>query len=69
MEGVDHSMKALFIYNYKGEKYLSPIDLSFCHKLFFLHQTPSCICLICLHGVGEVLDKLIKMVGVDPPMN
>ena len=53
--------------------------LSFCQKLFFLNQTPSCICSMCLHCIGKVSNCSIKsakyqivpskaVVGVDRPM-
>ena len=29
-------------------------QLSFCQKLYFLNQTPSCICSMCLHCIGKV---------------
>ena len=29
-------------------------QLSFCQKLFFLNQTPSCICPMCLYCIGKV---------------
>ena len=44
-------------------------QLSFCQKLFFLNQTPSCICSMCPHCIGKVSNCSIKtVVGVDRPM-
>ena len=46
--------------------------LSFCQKLFFLNQTPSCICSMCLHCIGNFLKYQIflskAVVEVDRPM-
>ena len=44
------------------EKHLKFSALSFCKRIF-LHQTPSCIFLICLHYVCEILDLFIKSCG------
>ena len=38
-------------------------QLSFCQKWFFLHQTPSCICPMCLHCKGKVSNCSIKSCG------
>ena len=38
-------------------------QLSFCRKLFFLNQTPSCICSMCLHCIGKVSNCSIKSCG------
>ena len=38
-------------------------QLSFCQKLFFLNQTPSCICSMCLHCIGKVSNCSIKSCG------
>ena len=35
-------------------------QLSFCQKLFFLNQIPSCICSMCLHCIGKVSNYSIK---------
>ena len=35
-------------------------QLSFCQKLFFLNQTPSCICSVCLHCISKVSNCSIK---------
>ena len=37
--------------------------LSFCQKLFFLNQTPSCICSMCLHCIGKVSNCSITSCG------
>ena len=37
--------------------------LSFCQKLFFLNQTPSCICSMCLNCIGKVSNCSIKSCG------
>ena len=47
-----------FVKNYYN-KYM----LSFCQKLFFLNQTPSCICSMCLHCIGKVSNCSIKSCG------
>ena len=38
-------------------------QLSFCQKLFFLNQTPTCICSMCLHCIGKVSNCSIKSCG------
>ena len=38
-------------------------QLSFCQKLFFLNQTPSWICSMCLHCIGKVSNCSIKSCG------
>ena len=38
-------------------------QLSFCQKIFFLNKTPSCICSMCLHCIGKVLNCSIKSCG------
>ena len=38
-------------------------QLSFCQKLFFQNQTPSCICSMCLHYIGKVSNCSIKSCG------
>ena len=38
-------------------------QLSYCQKLFFLSQTPSCICSMCLHCIGKVSNCSIKSCG------
>ena len=45
----------LCIYKHLIREKLSKFSLlSFCQKLFFLDQTPSCICSMCLHFIGKV---------------
>ena len=39
------------------------ISLSFCQKLFFLNQTPSCICSMCLYCIGKVSNCSKKSCG------
>ena len=36
---------------------------SYSQKLFFLNQTPSCICSMCLHCIGKVSNCSIKSCG------
>ena len=51
----------LCIYKHLIRQKLSKFSqLSFCQKLFFLNQTPSCICSICLHCIGKVSNCSIK---------
>ena len=50
--------KALF-----REKLSKFSQLSFCQKLFFLNQTPSCTCSMCLHCIGKVSNCSIKSCG------
>ena len=38
-------------------------QLSFCQIFFFLNQTPSCICSMCLHCIGKVSNCSIKSCG------
>ena len=38
-------------------------QLSFCQKLFFVNQTPSYICSMCLHCIGKVSNCSIKSCG------
>ena len=38
-------------------------QLSFCQKLFFLNQTPSRICSMCLYCIGKVSNCSIKSCG------
>ena len=38
-------------------------QLSFCQKLLFLNQTPSCICSMCLHCIGKVSNCSIRSCG------
>ena len=42
------------------EKLSMFLQLSFCQKLFFLNQTPSCICSMCLHCISKVSNCSIK---------
>ena len=53
--GVDPPTKALsmHIQNLIREKLPKFSQLSFFEKLFFLNQTPSCICSMCLHCIGK----------------
>ena len=46
-----------------GKKLSKFSQLSFCQKLFFLNQTPSCICSMCLHCIGKVSNCSIKSCG------
>ena len=63
--GVDRPMKAPCMYiqtPYYGK--LSKFSLlSFYQKIFFLKQTPSCICSMCLHCIGKVSNCSIKSCG------
>ena len=38
-------------------------QLSFCQNVFFLNQTPSCICSMCLYWIGKVSNCSIKSCG------
>ena len=38
-------------------------QLSFCQTLFFLNQSPSCMCSMCLHCIGKVSNCSIKSCG------
>ena len=65
--GVDQPMKAPSMHI--REKLSKFSQLSFCQKLFFLNQTPSCICSMCLHCIGKVSNCSIKaVVGVYRPI-
>ena len=60
--GVDRPIKTLSMHiqkPYKGiiVKVLTVVILS---KLFFVNQTPSCICSMCLHCIGKVSNCSIK---------
>ena len=46
-----------------GKIFLKFSQLSFCQKLFFLNQTPSWICSMCLHCIGKVSNCSIKSCG------
>ena len=46
-----------------GKKLSKFSQLSFCQKLFFLNQTPSCISSMCLHCIGKVSNCSIKSCG------
>ena len=46
-----------------GEKLSKFSQLSYCQKLFFLSQTPSCICSMCLHCICKVSNCYIKSCG------
>ena len=53
--GVDQPMHHLCIYkSLISVKFSKFSQLSFCQKLFFLNQTPSCICSMCLHCISKV---------------
>ena len=58
-------MKALScIYkNLVREKLSKFSQLPFCQKLFFLNQTTSCICSMCLYCIGKVSNCSIKSCG------
>ena len=45
------------------EKLSTFSQLSFCQKLFFLNQIPSCICSMCLHCIGKVSNCSIQSCG------
>ena len=64
--GVDRPIKAPSMHIYKSpiREILSKFSqLSFCQKLFFLNQTPTCICSMCLHCIGKVSNCSIKSCG------
>ena len=62
---VDRPMKASScIYKSLIREKLSKFSqLSFCQKLSFLNQTPSCICSMCHHCTGKVSNCTIKSCG------
>ena len=62
MVGVDRPWRHhLCIYKTLIREKLSKFSqLSFCQKLFFLTQTPSCICSMCLHCIKKVSNCSIK---------
>ena len=71
MLGVDRPMKALskhiqnlskHIQNLIWEKLSKFSQLSFCQKYFFLNQTPSCICSMCLHCIEK--DQIVPLKAV-----
>ena len=52
------------IYKHLTREKLSKFSLlSFCQKLLFLNQTPSCICSMCLYCIGKVSNCCIKSCG------
>ena len=52
-----------------GKICLSSHSCHFVKNCFFLNQTPSCICSMCLYCIGKVSNCSIKaVVGVDRPM-
>ena len=54
----------LCIYKHLIREKLSKFSqLSFCQKLFFLNQTASCICSMCLNCIGKVSNCSIKKCG------
>ena len=61
---VDRPMKALYylrIYkSHIGGKSLSSHSCHFVKKYFFLNQTPSCICSMCLYCIGKVSNYSIE---------
>ena len=65
--GVDWLMKA-----YKSpirEKLSAFSKLSFCQKIIFLNQIPSCMSSMCLHCIGKYqIAPLKAMVEVDRPV-
>ena len=63
--GVYRPMKAPSMHIQKPYKEkLSKFSLlPFCQKLFFLNQTPSCICSMCLHCICKVSNCSIKSCG------
>ena len=68
MVGVDWPMKApsMHIQKHKSlirEKLSKFSQLSFCQKLFFRNQTPSCICSMCLHCIRKVSNCSIRSCG------
>ena len=46
-----------------GKKWSKFSQLSFCQKLFFLNQTPSCTCSMCIHCEDKVSNCSIKWWG------
>ena len=46
-----------------GKNCLSSHCFNLFKKLFFLNQTPSCICSMCLHCIGKVSNCYIKSCG------
>ena len=60
--GVDRPMKALsmHIQSHIRENFSKFSKLSFCQKLVFLNQTPSCICSMCLYCIGKVSNCTTK---------
>ena len=65
MVGVDRPMRAPSMHIQKPirEKLSKFSQLSFCQKHFFLNQTPSCICSMCLHCKGKISNCSIKSCG------
>ena len=63
--GVDRPLRHhLCMYRRPIREILSKFSqLSFCQKLFFLNQTPTCICSMCLHCIGKVSNCSIKSCG------
>ena len=46
-----------------GKNSLKFSQLSFCQNYFFMNQTPSCICSMCLHCMGKVANCSFKSCG------
>ena len=46
-----------------GKNYLSSHSCHFVKNYFFLNQTPSCICSMCLHCIGKVSNCSTKSCG------
>ena len=52
-----------FVKSHISEKLSKFSQLSFCQKLFFLNQTPSWICSMCLYWMGKVSNCSTKSCG------
>ena len=61
--GITMKAPSMHIQSLIREKLSQFSQLSFCQKLFFLNQTPSCICSMCLHCIGKVSNCSIKSCG------
>ena len=63
--GVERPIKALSMQIQKSYRVIMSkfSQLSFCQKLFFLNQTPSCIRSMCLHCIGKVSNCSLKSCG------
>ena len=58
-----HFVNNYFFWTKLLHAYVKFSQLSFCQKLFFLNQTPSCICSKCLNCIGKVSNCSIKSCG------